>query len=284
MSRSYWLSIFAIVGWLVLWSQPIGAQGVPSPSPSPKEQAQDSASGGKPNPPSLPVTVIETPEQTITREAGEKESRDHEAKDLDAQIRAADAGERGATATERQEIPTWLGAILSFVGTLLILATLILTKKSNAIAQDTADRQLRAYVLVEGIMLGKDPADPKRVAAVVNTKNFGLTPGKNVREWANIHVAEHPLVDNLPDYTPRNQGVSVLPPGAITIQVPTHTALPEIMKAAISSNHTAIYVYGEISYLDHTGKLRTTKYRYMSSGQGFALGTFRACPEGNDYT
>lgn len=284
MSRSYWLSIFAIVGWLTLWSQPPSAQGVPSPSPTPEEQSQDSTKAGQPYPPSLPVTIIETPDQAISRDAAEKEGRKHDAKDLDAQIRAADAGERGATAAERQIIPTWLGAILSFVGTLLILATLILTQKSNAIAQDTADRQLRAYVLVEGIMLGKDPTDPKGVAAVVNTKNFGLTPGKNVREWAQIHVAEHPLVGELPDYTPRNQGVSVLPPGAITIQVPTHPALSEVMKAAISRNHTAIYVYGEISYLDHRGKLRTTKYRYMSSGQGFTLGAFRACPEGNDYT
>jgi hypothetical protein len=106
---------------------------MPAPSPPPKEQPKNPAENNAKNPSGIPVTIVETAEQAKAVQAREKEGRDYEAKDLDAQIRAADASERAATATEWQIIPTWLGAILSFVGTCLIGFTLYLTLRSNRI-------------------------------------------------------------------------------------------------------------------------------------------------------
>jgi hypothetical protein len=107
MFRSYWLSIFAIVG-LILWCEAPCAQGVPAPSPPPKEQPEKAANQSAPSPDGIPVTIVETLDQAKASQSREEESRNHDAKDLEAQIRAADAGDRGAAAAEWQVVPTWL--------------------------------------------------------------------------------------------------------------------------------------------------------------------------------
>jgi hypothetical protein len=142
---------------------------MPAPSPSPKEQASDSAQNNKKHPSGLPVVIVETPEQAIARESAEKKSRDHETKDLDAQVRAADAGERGATAAERQIVPTLAAALLSFLGTVLILWNLRLTMQANVIAQDAAKKQLRAYLSLDGILFRDSES------CQINAKNFEPT-------------------------------------------------------------------------------------------------------------
>lgn len=188
MFRSYWLPIFAIVG-IVLWGQPPRAEGVPSPSPTPKEQPEQAASKSGKNPPSVPVIVIETPEQAVTRDAAEKKSQEHDAKDLEAQINAANASDRGATAAEWQIVPTWLGAVLSFVGTCLILWTLLLTRQANQISREIGEAQVRAYLSIETPRLIGDvglPDGSSRIRGGCNVKNIGNSPAKEFISTAQI--------------------------------------------------------------------------------------------------
>ncbi len=53
---------------------------------------------------------------------------------------------------------------------------------------------------------------------------------------------------------------------------------------AILQNHTAIYVYGEIDYLDVFGDRHLTQFRFRCNGQGYPLGLFKPDSEGNEAT
>ncbi len=141
MLRGYRL-LFVAIG-LVLGGQAPRAQGVPSASPAPKEQTAQPTRGpdGKPKP--LAVTIFESPEQAKASEGRETESDKHDARDLDAQIRAANA-------TEKQIVPSWLAAILSAVGTVLIVWTLFLTRRANAISRDASRAWLSVTVSETG--------------------------------------------------------------------------------------------------------------------------------------
>ena len=121
--------LFVLAVGLVLCGQAPSAEGVPNPSPTPKNQAANGAQDPERNPKPLAVTIVESSEEAKTGEARQAKGDEHDARDLDAQIRAADAA-------EKQIAPSWLAAILSTFGTLLIIWTLALTRKANAISRD----------------------------------------------------------------------------------------------------------------------------------------------------
>ena len=141
MPRGYRLLVASF--GLILGGQSPSALGVPSPSPPPKEQAAQPARDRDGNPKPLAVTIVEGPEQAKSGEAREAESDKHDARDLDAQIRAADAA-------EKQIFPAWLAAILSAVGTFLIVWTLLLTRRANAISRDASRAWLSITVSESG--------------------------------------------------------------------------------------------------------------------------------------
>jgi len=134
-------SVIAAFAGLVLWSQSPSAQGVASPTPTPKEEANHAAEKGDRQPNPLTVAIVESPEQAIASERREAESRDHNSKDLDAQIRAADSA-------EKQVVPAWLGAIFSFIGTILIVITLCLTRQANKISRDMFDADIKPFLII----------------------------------------------------------------------------------------------------------------------------------------
>ena len=151
-------------------------------------------------------------------------------------------------------------------------------------SKQSAERQQRAYVLVDGVILSKDPQDENRFGATIHAKNFGQTPARDVVEWAQIAIRElnsdDPFIKpNLP-----NPSKSVLPPSGNSLQIPTHPNVEEIIRALIASGRLAIFVFGETHYIDAFDKERHTKFRFMCTGQGYAMGLFRQCGEGNDWT
>jgi hypothetical protein len=264
MSRSYWLSIFAIVG-LILWSEPPRAQGVPAPSPTPKEQAEQPANKAAKNPEGIPVIIIETLEQAKATEEREKASRDHEAKDLDAQIRAANAGERAATAGERQVEPAWLSAILSFIGTLLILCTLILTRKANEIAKDTAKRQLRAYLISNG---GQIERIPEGFLLTVTIKNSGQTPAFDVKHSSESFGGDYP--DGGPPEMPAVNDTHYTVIGANGDFVCAQRLFaddPEDALKNVMDGKLGFWIHGRIEYRDCFGDSHVTKFRQVYGGR-----------------
>ena len=180
-------SVLTALGLALLWGEAPRAQGISSPSPTPKEQPGKGTghSDRQPNP--LAVTIVERPEQANASERREAESRKHDARDLDAQIRAAKAA-------EEQVSPAWLAAILSFIGTILIVWTLCLTRQANKIARDTANRQLRAYVgaSIEEPFFGRDG----RLARIrLNIFNSGATPAYRCRHFGDVTFMTEPEME-----------------------------------------------------------------------------------------
>jgi hypothetical protein len=161
------------------------------------------------------------------------------------------------------------------------------TAASVDLARDTAKRQLRAYVTVNGVIRTKDPGDlsGKGFAVLVDIKNNGQTPASDSLQWARIEIREFPLVTPLPIHCLENPTRGILPPEAKNLAFPTFTRdLTTIEENAILANHTAVYVYGEIEYLDVFGDRHLTQFRFRCNGQGYPLGMFKPDGEGNEAT
>ncbi len=161
------------------------------------------------------------------------------------------------------------------------------TAASVDLARDTAKRQLRAYVTVNGVIRTKDPGDlnGQGFAVLVDIKNSGQTPARDSLQWARIEIQEFPLTTHLPIHCLENPTKGILPPEAKNLAFPTFTRdLTTIEENAILANHTAIYVYGEIDYLDAFGDRHLTQFRFRCNGQGYPLGMFKPDCEGNEAT
>ena len=179
--------VCAVVG-LTLSGQAPRAQGVPSPSPPPKEQPSQAAQPGNGTPKPLAVTIVESPEHAESGEAREAKSNKHDDRDLDAQIRAANAA-------ENQIYPAWLAAILSAVGTFLIVWTLFLTRRANAISRDASRAWLSINVSDTGkFWLSFEDLD---FHFDLILENHGAAPALNVF-CKGVIIVGHPRDFNLP--------------------------------------------------------------------------------------
>jgi hypothetical protein len=158
------------------------------------------------------------------------------------------------------------------------------TEQSVKTMQDTAHRQLRAYVSVDRAWIEfPEPGVPK-VTVVV--KNAGQTPAHNLRHWIHQWIERYPLTTQLP--TPPNGFVmssSLLGAGAthdMQIKHPQPIIKPSFVDE-IGTSEGTIYVYGEIRYEDVFGIEHFTKYRLMHGGQEKPPpGVLSPCEEGNE--
>jgi hypothetical protein len=163
------------------------------------------------------------------------------------------------------------------------------TEDSVEVGRDTAKRQLRAYVTVNGVVRTKDPGNPngEGFAVMIEIKNNGQTPASNSLQWAQIEIKEFPLQSPLPIHCLQNPTRGILPPGSDTknLMFPTFDRnLTTIEENAILANHTAIYVYGETDYLDVFGDRHLMQFRFRCNGQGYPMGLFKPDSEGNEAT
>jgi hypothetical protein len=153
----------------------------------------------------------------------------------------------------------------------------------------TAQRQLRAYVCVEGLQIGNvaNPPQPQRGQKIIPTvahihrpldgplinlalKNFGQTPASETTFWAEVLFREYPLSSPLPSRPPRNHASQfIVPPtGIIRLDRAMPQPLSSQEKAALISVPPtgAIYVFGEVSYKDIFKRSRWTKFCYFYNG------------------
>lgn len=114
---------------------------MPHPGPSVEAETQREANrGGRPpEPPPVPVRIIQSVDETEHDATREAKSDEHDAKDLDAQKRAANAA-------EKQILPTRVAVGLTAFGTCLLVWTLYETRRT-------------ANAAVEGIKAAKRSAD-----------------------------------------------------------------------------------------------------------------------------
>lgn len=291
MLRGYRCIIFAVVGWLALAGQAPSAERVSSPAPAPKEQAQQSTQNGSGKPKSLSVTIVESAEQAKASERGQAESRQHDARDLDAQIRAADAA-------EEQVFPSWLGAILSFAGTALIIWTLYETRSANAlsrrefarariesrkayaearraneIAQDTAAKQLRPYLYI----MGDDDSAVDRPFVrnerlPISFKNYGQTPALNVCIFIASDLVKRPIGDRIVELGQTEGTYGAIAPGAvIRDHINIDTPIDVIASVAAGS---VLLLRVRITYELPTGGSDAHDITWMMIGENLTTGRF----------
>jgi len=164
------------------------------------------------------------------------------------------------------------------------------TEDSNRIASETAESQLKAYVVIQSdsgmtYLPPEEPDDKDLFIASVHVKNTGQTPAYKVDSISGALQA--PLDYNGPfDYTlpgvTTDRIVMAAGPGRDwTIEVSYEPNAQDF--ELIKKGDQTIFVFGTIKYVDAFGKKRCTNFRYrlgdLIEGNDYNL-TFEA--EGND--
>jgi hypothetical protein len=140
-------------------------------------------------------------------------------------------------------------------------------RAANQIAEGTAERQLRAYMLTANCTMELAPDnDP---IAHVRIQNFGQTPAFDVRSWIHIWVEAFPKTVEFPD-PPDDLQMSrgIKGPGFHgTFRHRREHPIPPWEMKQIEDKTAAIYVYGVIEYIDCFGKKRRTKFMKFFYGK-----------------
>lgn len=158
--------IILTIGWLILV-----AANHPDPEGHGKQaQAQQSIADSLGN---ISATYHQ---ETQRAHSSEKETEpcqpgdDRRYSDLCAQWKAADAAADSAWWA-------WAAGLASIISTTAVLVAIGLTYQANAIARDTAKRQLRAYI---GVVKATANITEDSIKARIEIKNFGQTPAHGV--------------------------------------------------------------------------------------------------------
>lgn len=162
-----------------------------------------------------------------------------------------------------------------------------------AIMQDTAKRQLRAYMCVSaGMVVFKWPGFPE---AQITIRNFGQSPAYDVRHWIHTWLEGYPLKVTLPTPPPEFQmSKGLIPPtGEEVIISGAKPPMASNLIRIFGTPQCTLYVYGEIRYRDIFGRDWYTRYRLIYGGsepvrtttvQGQSAGRLKPDREGNEGT
>jgi hypothetical protein len=138
--------------------------------------------------------------------------------------------------------------------------------KARALAEDTAKRQLRAYICVNTAAL--ELFSPNQPTPIVNFKNCGQTPAYDVRCWIHTWIAHYPLTETLP-IPPEDfmMASNTLGPGGTTHMVaPKKAPLDQFTTNMLGTATATYFVYGRVTYKDVFGRQWYTNYRLMYGG------------------
>jgi hypothetical protein len=188
----------------------------------------------------------------------------------------------------------------------LVAATWMLVRGADR----NAERQLRAYVLVERAQVFSATADRKIVlrdkdashggepmeiqvgyqpTANITYKNFGRTPAHDVEFFANVKIVAWPIrQEDLPGLDLGTGSREIIGPGGTRLKQEFfeqhHPITPQEWND-LTNGTLALVFFGEIRYVDAFDKNRVTRYRVFCGGEmglrGFQLSTH---DEGNTYT
>ena len=178
-------------------------------------------------------------------------------------------------------------AILAFGTVFLWHATRWLVKETK----ETGERQLRAYVLMEGCGI-KDVSVGKMPVASVLIKNFGQTPAHDVKAILSRLVFTEYNNPMLPPLIPDNERPrtgDIIGPGGQRTYIFGNPDWPldtPKFEQLVTGTH-AIFAYGKIQYRDAFKVCRVTNfclYCARPAGLAFTGSRLRAHGDGNDAT
>ena len=152
-------------------------------------------------------------------------------------------------------------------------------------ADETARRQLRAYVAVDTEQVRNAHGTPKLNIIGLAIKNCGQTPAHKLSHWTQSGVVEFPLQGllpppNIPDST---RVKTILHPGMHRM-ILLPFSLTDESKAQILSGKFAFYVWGEVTYLDAFNEPRKTRYCFFLNDDAIAHNRMAHYESGNDAT
>jgi hypothetical protein len=159
--------------------------------------------------------------------------------------------------------------------------------------ENTAERQLRAYVFAGSAIISHLEDDGGVPEAQVFIKNVGQTPAYKVASVAGFAASIYPAPPDLnliitdaelgQAHTRTDMG-----PGQTEIAIASprprlNRPLTEQERDELARGEAVIHVYGRISYRDIFGREQHTSYRFMVGGSvGVRGGRMVGCAEGNE--
>lgn len=279
---------FALVPASPLFAQsPEGSRGT-EPSPSIQREGEGQADRGhQPSSRfSVPVRIIEDPEEAERTEQRAQRAEKRETDDLVAQQRAATAAERAAGAAASQNIAAWWQTGIAGVGTAFLLYTLWLTRQSVKLARQSAEAAIesaraavhseRPFVYVSDLEMtllqvppqtdGLERDDLYTVAFMFT--NYGRTPAFITEIGYNFSLGIEP--PPVPDYRIVD-GLTVeivILPGAIYKFDEIGVLLPVSVaqKVAFQRGDIFPWLWGNIQFrdfLDGVGETGFIAFRYL---------------------
>lgn len=278
--RRLWLAIaLALSAVGSAYAQPIGNDG--------SRPVATDKSGSEPQRPSEPNNVglagAIKPDAADPNSCDSKNQHTRECRDLQAQ-------EDMAYWAKLMFCATVAGSLVGLVGIYLVFKTLKETRvsakaavRSAQVAEETAERQLRAYV---GLDKAKIVRSQDRVMrCVVEIKNFGQTPAYKVSPLVNIRGANKAdLIAFEQTEQIVSDGLTIGPGTFVTLEGLLGEVMTQEREDAVRGGHSIVYVYGSVEYFDAFDKRRTTTFRLYLRESVFGDGKLKNCAEGNNAT
>jgi len=182
----------------------------------------------------------------------------------------------------QQEMAKWttIMAILSGFGLVIAFAGLIFVARTYRVAQDTARRQLRAYVTMDKVEITRFAVnEPLEIS--IPMKNCGQTPALNFRGWHVIdivRIADKPFEDG----TYAAWSTYPLGPG-MTARAYLQNAIviTRPLYDGIVNRLFEVRVWGRDEYTDIYGTSQFLEYRYVHTGPVTLPQRMMAHREGN---
>ncbi len=173
---------------------------------------------------------------------------------------------------------------------LLAFATFFLWSATRELVDDAksnSERQLRAYIFPHEMRVTDVDIGGRPTADIV-VKNTGLTPATNVISWAGIWVGNFPLQAQLSransEFMKSASRRSAGPGATFSIAPVWSETLTEQHMRMLRNGTAAVFVWGEITYVDVFGQKRITSFHsYYGGDMGLRPdGATTTSPEGNN--
>ncbi len=169
---------------------------------------------------------------------------------------------------EVSEYWTIFGHRLKITDSLLVVFTFTLWWATRALvfgADETAERQLRAYIFIDGGSIEIKRTDRGRIflTGFVQFKNFGQTPAYKVSQWVRMEI----FASEPEEYTSHaGQTSSAIGPGAVTTSPVNVGPISENDIQEINARTKMVSVWGGIAYDDTFGRRQFFTF-YNRSGE-----------------
>ncbi len=225
----------------------------------------------------LLVEIVGDEAEAEASQRREEEASQREIDDLVAQQGMNAATQAMNDATQKMAFHSLLSTIFVGVGTVLLVATLLLTWQANRaavkaveITEEVGKKQIRAYVHTDHVTTSVFPAGPS-INVRIGVKNFGQSPARGLNLSYMWIVERVPFSSDWWNDIPEPSSQGDLPPGATAFvqlkaerSVDASKSFGKADYRDVVGGAASFWVIAKISYKDIFGNERETfeRFRY----------------------